>query len=327
MHPTCTAVSVIIVNWNAGDLLVQSISSLLAQTILPREIIVIDNASADHPIEGIANKFPSVRIIKSEVNLGFAAANNLAIQQVSSECGWIAFLNPDAFPEPGWLEALLDAAVEHPECVIFGSRLMDANLPAIVDGIGDVYHASGLVWRSGHGSLLDSRDSVAREVFSPCAAAAMFRKDALLAASGFDEDYFCYVEDVDLGFRMRLLGHKCWYVPESVALHMGSAVTGKRSDFTIYHGHRNLVWTYLKNMPGMLFWLWLPLHMVLNLVSIFWFALRGQGSVILRAKRDALLGLPKMWRKRQQIQKKRLASIWDIWLVVDKRMIPNRKKQ
>ena len=80
-------------------------------------------------------------------------------------------------------------------------------------------------------------------------------------------------------------------------------------------------------MPGLLFWLLLPLHVALNLVSIVWFALRGQGRVILRAKWDALLGLPKMWRKRQQIQKARVASVGDIWRVLDKRLIPVRRKK
>ena len=80
-------------------------------------------------------------------------------------------------------------------------------------------------------------------------------------------------------------------------------------------------------MPGLLFWLLLPLHVALNLVSIVWFALRGQGRVILRAKWDAVLGLPKMWRKRQQIQAARVASISDIWRVLDKRLIPVKRKK
>lgn len=326
LHRISAPVSVIIVNWNAGDLLERCVSSLLAQTVLPHEIIVVDNASTDGSIKRIVDQFPSVRVIESTRNLGFAAANNLAVQEASSASDWFVFLNPDAFPEPGWLRALLSAATGHPECVVFGSRLMDANSPGVVDGVGDVYHASGLVWRAGHGALLGSHESVAREIFSPCAAAAMFRKDALLAAGGFDEDFFCYVEDVDLGFRLRLLGHRCWYVPDSVALHVGSAVTGRHSDFSVYHGHRNLVWAFVKNMPGVLFWLLLPLHVMLNLVSVVWFALRGQGAVILRANRDALLGLPKMWRKRQQVQKTRVASIRDVWQVLDKRLLPIRRK-
>jgi GT2 family glycosyltransferase len=122
-----------------------------------------------------------------------------------------------------------------------------------------------------------------------------------------------------LGFRLRLAGYRCLYVPKSVVHHVGSGTTGgKNSDFSVYHGHRNLVWTFVKDMPGLLFWLLLPLHVMLNLVSIVWLAFRGQGRVVWRAKRDALLGLPKMWRKRQQIQKSRIASISDIWRVLDK---------
>lgn len=326
LHRTSAPVSVIIVNWNAGDLLERCVLSLLSQTVLAHEIIVVDNASTDGSVRQIVDKFPSVRVIESTRNLGFAAANNLAIQEASSKSKWVAFLNPDAFPESDWLMALFNAATANPECAVFGSRLMDASSTEILDGIGDVYHVSGLVWRAGNGMTLRSRDRVAREIFSPCAAAAMFRKDALLAAGGFDEEFFCYVEDVDLGFRMRLFGHVCWYVPDAVALHVGSALTGRRSNFSIYHGHRNLVWTFVKNMPGGLFWLLLPLHVALNLVSIVWFAFRGQGGVILRAKRDALLGLPKMWRKRHLIQKTRVVTVRDIWQVLDKRLVPIRRK-
>jgi len=133
------------------------------------------------------------------------------------------------------------------------------------------------------------------------------------------------VEDVDLGFRLRLVGYRCLYVPQSVVYHVGSGTTGgQHSDFAMYHGHRNLVWTFVKNMPGILFWMLLPLHVSLNLASIIWFALRGRGGVIWRAKRDALLGLPKMWRKRQYIQKTRVASIGEVWRQLDKRMITTK---
>ena len=111
-------------------------------------------------------------------------------------------------------------------------------------------------------------------------------------------------------------------MPQSVAYHVGSGTTGgQHSDFSTYYGHRNLVWTFVKDMPGILFWLLLPLHAALNLASIIWFVLRGRGGIILRAKRDALLGLPKMWRKRQHIQGTRVASIGAIWQQLDKRII------
>jgi len=159
-----------------------------------------------------------------------------------------------------------------------------------------------------------------REVFAPCAAAALYRRSALIEAGGFDEDFFCYVEDVDLGFRLRLAGHRCLYVPQAAVLHVGSATTGKKSDFCVYHGHRNLVWAFLKNMPMPLFAACLPGHIMLNLTSLFWFAILGQAATILRSKRDAVFGLPKMWHKRQRIQRTRVATVSEIWRVLDKRL-------
>jgi GT2 family glycosyltransferase len=203
---------------------------------------------------------------------------------------------------------------------------MNANESSIYDGKGDIYHISALVWREDHGNAIDASAHKMKEIFSPCAAAALYCKEAFVAANGFDEDYFCYVEDVDLGFRLRLLGYRCLYVPKSVVYHIGYASTGSQhSDFAVYHGHRNLVWTYVKNMPGVLFWLLLPAHIILNLVTIFWFSMRGKGRVILRAKYDALYGIPRMWKKRRDIQKHRKASTGEIWKALDKRFLPGLK--
>jgi len=186
-----------------------------------------------------------------------------------------------------------------------------------------------LVWRNGHGlsELLVGEKAEEQEIFSPCAAAALYRRDALLKVGGFDEDFFCYTEDVDLGFRLRLRGYRCMYVPKSIVYHVGSGTTGSQhSEFAIYHGHRNLVWTFIKNMPGWLFWLCLPVHIAMNIVSIFWFAYRGLGRVVVKAKWDALLGVSSMWRKRQKIQQQRDVSIRTIWHLLDKRLIPVRYK-
>lgn len=314
-----TKVSVIVVNWNGGEFIERCLAALMAQTVSPHEIILVDNASSDGSIESV-RQFPAVRLMALDQNTGFARGNNLAIDESSAESEWIALMNPDAFAEPNWLESLLVAAESNPNFDVFGSKLLNAANPTVLDGAGDAYHMSGLVWRMGHGLPVSNFRDNDREVFSPCAAAAMYRRSALREIGGFDEDYFCYVEDVDIGFRLRLAGFRCLYVPKSVAHHVGSGTTGgQHSDFATYHGHRNLVWTFVKDMPGILFWLLLPLHVALNLVSIIWFVSQGRGGVILRAKRDALLGLPKMWRKRRHIQKSRIASIGEVWRQMDKR--------
>lgn len=319
-------VAAIVVSWNGLDLLTRSLAALAAQTRPFDRVIVVDNGSA-----GIENLTPwagaaDFQLVRMGENLGFAAANNRGLA-LCADCDFVALVNPDAFLAPDWLENMLVVARCFPTAASFASRLVQANVPALLDGAGDAYHASGLAWRIGYGLPVMTCPTKVHDVFSPCAAAALYRRAPLLDVGGFDERFFCYMEDVDLGFRLRLVGYRCLYAPLSVVYHVGSGTTGgKNSDFSVYHGHRNLVWTFVKNMPGVLFWLLLPLHVALNLMSIVWFALHGQGGVILRAKRDALLDLPKIWRKRQQIQKARVASIRDIWRVLDKRFLPIKRK-
>lgn len=312
-------VSVIIVNWNGGEYLARCLSHLLKQTCLPMRILVMDNGSTDDSVERVKH-LSGVTVKLIGANPGFAVTNNKALIECESE--FVALLNPDAFPEPDWLKNLISAATTYPEYTAFGSRQLNAAMPDILDGTGDVYHISGKVWRNGIGKRQRDSDLIAREIFAPCAAAALYRRQAVIDVGGFDEDYFCYMEDVDLGFRLRLTGHKAMYVPDAVVHHVGSATTGgSRSDFSIYHGHRNLVWCFVKNMPSLLFFVLLPAHLFLNLLTVIWFIATGHGQVILRAKMDALRGLPKMWKKRKRIQEKRAASIKDIWHVLNKEVV------
>jgi GT2 family glycosyltransferase len=321
--PKKMSVTVLIVNWNSGELLAECMRRLKAQTLQPVRVLVVDNASSDASLIGAGELEELVSVLRMNANLGFAAGNNHALAECDTE--FVALLNPDAFPEADWLERLLEAAHAHPEAAAFGSRQLCHGNPGILDGIGDIYHMGGLAWRNRYGARQQAQDLGAREIFSPCAAAALFRRRALTEAGGFDEDFFCYLEDVDLGFRLRLAGHKAMYVPDAVVHHVGSASSGDWSDFAVYHSYRNAVWLFIKNMPGALFWLLLPLHAASNLASIlasvFLFPIQGQWKVLLKAKRDALIGIPRMWRKRRYIQANRVVSIAEVWKSLDKRIL------
>jgi GT2 family glycosyltransferase len=304
-------IDVVIVNYNAGRMLARVVAALHAQSFRDFRVVIVDNGSSDDSLENLPDGPTRVEVVRAGRNLGFTGGNNLAIRQhVSAE--WLALLNPDAFPHADWLERLLAAARANPEFSFFGSRLLDAENPAVLDGTGDVYHVCGLFWRDGHGCPDSPAYARSHEVFSVCAAAALYRTRDVVAAGGFDDDFFCYGEDVDLGFRLRLLGHRGLYVAEAIVDHVGSGVTGVRSDFSLYHGHRNLLWVYVKNMPAPLFWIYLPYHLALNLCSLVVFAIRGRGRPLWRAKRDALRGLRRNVAKRREIQKKRVASIGDL---------------
>lgn len=313
------SVTVIIVNWNSGDLLKASLHHLFAQTVTPDHVIVVDNASEDDSLSDL-DSFRNLQIIRMNKNLGFAAGNNVALNL--SKTKYVALLNPDAFPAPEWLERLLAAAENKPKFSAFGSRQLCDDKPGVLDGIGDCYHLSGLVWRERYKLKQREEDLKEKEIFSPCAAAALYRLESIMEAGGFDEDYFCYVEDMDLGFRLRLLGHKALYVPDAVVRHIGSATTGgQKSRFSIYHGHRNLVWTFVKNMPSCLFWGLLPMHLLMNLITMAIFASQGMGGTIWDSKRDAILGLRHVWKKRQVVQSRRKVSTYEVWSVLNKSML------
>jgi GT2 family glycosyltransferase len=297
-------VAVVIVDWNAEALLGHCLDRLSAQSIPPSLVVVVDNAG-DKPAWRHLRSTPlCTDVVRMPTNRGFAAACNVGIR-LASEYDWIAMLNPDAFPEPNWLEELLRAADENRDHSSFASRLVIDEDPFRLDGTGDVYAVSGLAFRRDHGAPAAGRRLEREEIFGPCAAAALYRREALVEAAGFDESFFCYFEDVDLALRLRLAGHRCLYVPRAVVRHVGSAVTVRHSDFSVYHAHRNLVWTFVKNMPAPLLARYFAHHLLLNLVSIVHFALRGQARTILRAKIDAVRGLPRVWRQRRHVQAQR----------------------
>lgn len=295
----------VIVTYDSAAFLPRLVAAVAAQTRRPDRLVFVDNASRDDTRATLGRALAAARldarVLALETNTGFAHANNTAVTALD-DCDYIALLNPDAFPEPDWLARLAAAAARHPQAGSFASRLMRDGAPDVLDGAGDVYHVSGMVWRHGHGRPLAEVPGALeeREVFAPCAAAALYRRSDWLAVGGFDTRYFCYVEDVDLGFRLRRLGRACWYVPDAVVAHVGSATTGVGSAFAVYHGHRNVTWTFVKNMPGRLLWRHLPAHIAASTAGVPWFAWRGQLGAYLRAKRDALAGLGPILRQRRQ---------------------------
>jgi len=295
------AVAVIIVNYNAGVMLERCLAALARQTFFDFHVIVVDNGSTDGSADGIESRHPGVSLVQAGGNIGFAAGNNLGLRH-AGDVEWIVLLNPDAYAAPDWLERFIGTAETSSGFDFFGCRMRLADSPEFLDGTGDIYHVSGVAWRRDHGVPVGREVRTAGEIFAPCAAAALYRREDLVAVGGFDESYFCYFEDIDLAFRLRLHGKRCAYVPDAVVDHVSSGITGKRSDFATYHGHRNMVWTYVKNMPAILFWLYLPLHLCANLLAVLTCAARGQLGVVLRAKRDALRGLPRILRERSRVQ-------------------------
>lgn len=229
------------------------------------------------------------QIIHSENNLGFATANNLAAKEATGN--WLALLNPDAFAHTDWLAKLLSATSLAPNVTMVGSTQYMALEDGVFDGIGDELHAFGLAYRSGFGKPVHEIHN--RESFAPCGAGALLHKDTFLRLGGFDESFFCYHEDVDLAYRMRLDGGICIQSAEAKIDHISSGISGRASDFAIYHGTRNRIWTFLKNTPtGLLFFL-LPGHLMMNLLMFIWSIFRSKrAKPTWRGMRDGFFTKP-----------------------------------
>jgi len=299
-------------------LLDRCLAALSEQTCKPDRILVVDNASSDPATLSLLATLDNAEVIYSDVNLGYGAAINSAAENLT-DIDYLCSLNPDAFPEPRWLENLMIAALRNPEYGSFAPLMLKANLPHIIDGAGDLLHISGIPWRRYHGVQLGSVDLVEEPVFSPCAGAALYNLQTFRQVGGFDESFFMYVEDIDIGFRLQLAGHPCLFVPNAVVHHIGSATTGRTSDFTVYHGHRNVEHNYFKNVPSLLLLLTLPLHLTAVLMSLAVFSTRGNMSAIWRAKRDALLSLPRYISNRATSKPK--VALGYIWKILDKSFI------
>jgi len=314
---------VIIVNYNSGAFLQRCVDALSRQTFADFEAVVVDNASRDGSIEALRLPDDRFRIDRAEANLGFAAASNRGAKDCTAP--WLAMLNPDAEPRSAWLEELHRATQRHPYARMFGSTQIDAVHPDRVDGFGDVYSIFGTAWRGGSGAPVALLPTEDRAVFAPCAAGALYAREAFQAAGGFDETFFCYLEDVDLGFRLRLRGEACMQVRQAEVLHVGSAIAGRYSDFFIWHSQRNRIWVMAKNVPFPLACLMLALQLGVAPIVL----LRRGPAKWVTAFRGLLAGvkaLPRVWQRRRQVQRERLLSNGEVarLLVWDPRKVLRR---
>lgn len=316
MRPARPWVRVIIVTYNAGPWLQRCVSALAAQTFRDFEAVIVDNASEDGSIEALQLPDERFRIERAGSNLGFAAANNLGAS--GCEADWIATLNPDAEPNGAWLEELRRATLRHRDATMFGSTQIDAQRPDRVDGFGDVVSIYGTAWRGASGSLVAALPADEREVFAPCAAAALYARDAFLTAGGFEDSFFCYLEDVDLGFRLRLGGAQCVQVRRAEVRHMAGAITGEDSAFSVFQRQRNRIWLIARNVPAPLLFLVFALQIAVVPLTV-WRRGPERWRAALRGVAAGLRGLPRAMRQRRAIQRTRVLSnrelarmlVWD----------------
>ncbi len=212
-------VAIVIPNWNGLLWLEDCLTCLRKQRFQDFKIVIVDNGSVDGSIEFLAEHFPEVEVIELGQNTGFAHATNVGIDCTDSL--YVALLNNDTKADPNWLMALADALDKAPPDVAgIASRMVQMDRPDLMDDAGDVLSWYGSATKRGHGKPASDFSNPC-EVFSPCAGAALYRRSVLKQLNGFDECFFAYLEDVDLGFRARIAGHRFLYSPAALVQHKG----------------------------------------------------------------------------------------------------------
>jgi GT2 family glycosyltransferase len=315
-------VSVIVVNWNRRELLRRCLRSLTRQNGVSFDVILIDNASTDDSAEMAAKEFGSsgllnLRVIRNEANRGFCAANNQGIAVSSSP--FIALLNNDAEAEPGWLAALLAIFEGRPEVGMAASKIVVYEDPTRIDKAGHLIYPDGQNRGRGSGQLDLGQFDRIEEVLWPDGCAAMYRRAMLDEIGGFDEDFFAYADDAELGLRARIAGWRCLYTPYAVVRHHRGSSLGVLSARRLELIERNRILLAAKLFPWSLLWL-NGAYYLARIVAGAWAASAGLGeaarfpgirgkltiaAALLKGGLSALVLVPRMLRKRREVRRYR----------------------
>lgn len=314
-----------IVNRDGGELLAEALDSLFAQSWTCLEVILVDNASLDGSAEAAARRHGErLRVIRNPSNEGFARGNNQAMEVASGE--WIVLLNNDAVLAPDAIEEAMRSAADRPEVGMLAFRVLVYDKPHLFDSTGLLLYPDGVCRPRGWEEKDLGQYDRADEVLAPSGSACAWRRSMLDAIGRFDESYFAYLEDLDLGMRGQLAGWKCLYVPTAVARHAKSMNSGNHSKFKAYHVERNRIYNAVKLLPG--FMLLVSPLFTLNRYLLQFYAARtrrglpsrfvkdyswlGLLGVLARAYATALVNLPRMLRRRRAIARTRTISV-DEW--------------
>jgi GT2 family glycosyltransferase len=306
---------VVVPNWNGLDFLADCLNSLVAQSAHNFSITVVDNGSIDGSRELMQHQYPSIKVIMREKNYGFTGGTNPGIQDAIA-CGaeYVALLNNDAVADKNWLQFLIETADQDPQLGCVTSKILQVGTERKIDSTGDFYSSWGLPFPRGRDEIdqgqFDSADQ--RLVFAGTGGASLFRTKMLHEIGLFDQDFFAYYEDVDLGFRGQLAGWKAAYEPRAIVRHRLHATSARIPNFTRYHAHKNAIYVYHKNMPAKLWWKYLPWFLTGMAVMAANSLRRRQFTPLLKAYGVALIKTPATIRKRWWIQRQRKASADDI---------------
>lgn len=284
----------------------------MQQTFQDFSIIVVDNGSVDGSVEFARKHYRDVRVIEFRENKGFGAAVNEGIQKANSR--YICLLNNDIELDPNFLKEMVTVLEQKKDVDYCAAKMFNYYDRNLLDGAGDGVFRAGAGYRLGTLEYDIGIYDKPRNVFGACAGAAVYRRSFFQKVGYFDEDFFAYLEDVDVNFRGNLLGLRCLYVPTAKAFHMGSATTGSTfNSFTIRLTTKNIFNVVAKNYPTYILLRSLPAIFLYHACWFFFILRIKQLFAYLRGIRGALRDFHKMWRKRKEVLSRKTISNKVFW--------------
>jgi len=247
-----STVSIIIPNYNGINFINECLDSLEKQDSF-FEVIIVDNGSNDGSVDFIRENYPEYNLIENQENLGFSKAVNQGLKLVATD--YVFILNNDVVLERDCINNLLNCIKSDDNIFAVASKMIQYDNKCKLDDAGDEYTLLGWTRKVGDGKSINLYNDK-RETFSACAGAAIYRRNVFDSIGFFDENFFAYMEDVDISYRAKIHGYKCIYCPDAIVYHHGSGTTGSRyNEFKIGLAARNNIYVAYKNMPWPQFYL------------------------------------------------------------------------
>lgn len=289
-------VSIVIPNYNGKHFMKACMESLYKQTWKEFEVIVVDNASSDGSVSYIEEYYPDIRLIKMDTNTGFSTAVNVGIQDAKAP--YVFLLNNDTECEPNCVRELYHAIRKSKKIFSVSSQMIQYHNRESLDSAGDIYTVFGWAFNRGNGKPI-SMYSKEESVFTACAGAAMYRKSIFDEIGYFDENFFAYREDIDIGYRGRIHGYENRYCPTAKVYHIGSGTSGsKHNAFKVKLGVRNNIYLNYKNMPLPFLLINLPFLFIGYSVKWIYFIKKGLGKAYFE-------GVKEGFQKRKHLTKEK----------------------
>ena len=281
--------TIVIPNYNGKHFLGPCLKSLYQQTEKLFEVIIVDNGSTDGSAEFIKEHFPLVSLIALDENYGFSRAVNEGIK--ASITPYVILLNNDTTVHADFVKKMIFAIEKSPKIFSVSSKMVQMDNPELIDSAGDLYTLIGWAVNRGSGRFLTYYQKPCK-IFSACGGAAIYRRSVFDQIGFFDESYFAYLEDIDIGYRAKIYGYRNHYEPRAIVFHAGSGTTGSNhNSFKVKLTARNSIWLNYKNMPLLqLFINALPLSIGF-LVKILFFKKRGHVEDYLDGLKEGITSL------------------------------------